>query len=54
VTVADILKYSSLNVVSRAGMAEVKGVTGYWLEQHSTSQGAKPDGRPRLEGARYK
>ena len=45
---------SSVNVVSCARVAEVKGVSGHWLMQHTAPVRAKLDDRPRLEGAHYK
>jgi len=33
---------------------KLKGVSGHWLVQHTAPVRAKPDGRPRLEGAHYK
>jgi len=34
---------------------KLKGVASHWLMvQHTATFEAKPDGRPRLEGARYK
>jgi len=33
---------------------KLKGVAGHWLVQHTAPVRAKPDGRPRLEGARDK
>jgi len=33
---------------------KLKGVAGHWLVQHTSPVSAKPDGRPRIKGARYK
>jgi len=33
---------------------KLKGVAGHWLVQHTAPVRAMPDGRPRLEGIRYK
>ena len=52
-TVADTLS-SSVEVVSRAGVAEAERLGWLWLVQHTAPVRAKPDGRPHLEEACYK
>jgi len=44
VTVADTLN-SSFKVVSRASVAEAKGMARHWLVQYTAPVMAKPDGR---------
>jgi len=52
VTDADTLAASRL--LAAPAWLKLKGVVGHWLVQHTAPVKAKPDGRPRLEGVRYK
>jgi len=53
VTVADTL-INSVKMLAALAWLKQMDLAGHWLVQHTAPVRAKPDSRPRQEGARYK